>query len=105
MKVRWGHVQVDSAREAVAAAVAVPAELLHSAEHLAQNGGQRAEHGVCHPALLPAVPVRANPPRGAGNASLQSTCLAQNAHLMHLQLHDKQKSCYMSNFAVPGSKP
>ena len=43
--------------QAAAAAVQVPAELLHPAEHPAAPGGQRAKHGVCHRALLPAIPV------------------------------------------------
>lgn len=49
--------QGNGDRQAVTSDQFFQAELLHLAEPDAAAGEHQPEHGVCHPALLPAVPV------------------------------------------------
>ena len=54
---RSAALQRDRDRQAVPPPEFLQAELLHPVEPDAANGEQWAKHGVCHPALLPTVPV------------------------------------------------
>ena len=54
---RWAALQRDCDRQTLPPPEFLQAELLHAFESDAANGEQRAEHGVCHPAFLPTVPV------------------------------------------------
>ena len=52
-----GVLQGDCDWQTVASVELLQAELLHPVEPDAEDGEHRADHGVCHPAFLPAVPV------------------------------------------------
>lgn len=66
----WAARQGNRDGQAVSLVELLQAELLHAAEPDEKDGEHGPEHGVCHPALLPAVPVRAHPPRQAGAGPL-----------------------------------